>query len=418
MRRRPAPAALLAALLAAGLAAPPVPARADTEEFSTFDVMRAQEDDESFIDHLLMQPPLEWRDAWARAPQGFRTEQGCLTSGQWVMDNQLRVGTPLGRKARFGVVLDQVESDLYTSDKLELWFWFPQPRGTLGVMFRPYFDKSRQDFAMTWEMGADSTPAQLRLTFGLEDLFNNLWAWRQTRVGASGEPYERHPWEPALKAGLRRARWRAEVEGKWLTPSRKRVEPYVGAPATDRQTLWGAWGTATVEAEALGVTWCARTDHRQARSTDTPLDDPASTGRSTRRLWDTRLGARARPVPRLLVEGWWIYGERMQSDRAPLPASTLTGVDRTLQLEAHWTLRPDLVARFGGLYDRIGDNLRGPDGTMVDASVRNESRAYFGLIARFGRVSVTGVEGIELDPEKYEVWHHHDKAFLLLQTTF
>ena len=416
-RPRLAPAALLAALLATLPAVPAVPARADTEEFSTFDVKRAQEDDESYIDHLLMQPPLEWRDAWARAPQGFRTTQGCLTSGQWVMDNQLRVGTPLGRRARFGVVLDQVESDLYTSDKLELWFWFPQPRGTLGVMFRPYFDKSRQDFALTWEAGADSAPAQLRLTFGLEDLFNNLWAWRQTRVGGSGEPYERHPWEPGLKAGLRRARWRAEVEGKWLTPSRKRVGALGAAPPTSLQTLWGAWGTATLEAEAAGVTWCARTDHRQARSTDTPLDLTEGTGRSSRRMWDVRLGARAAPLPRLRLEGWWIYGERMQSDRAPLFPSRLSGVDRTLQGEAHWALNPDLVVRLGGLYDRIGDSVRYADGSVL-ASARNESRAYFGLIARFGRVSVTGVEGIELDPEKYVVWHHHDKAFVSLQTTF
>jgi hypothetical protein len=49
---------------------------------------------------------------------------------------------------------------------------------------------------------------------------------------------------------------------------------------------------------------------------------------------------------------------------------------------------------------------------------RNESRAYVGLALRFGRLSLTATEGIELDPERYEVWNHHDKGFLQLQTTF
>jgi hypothetical protein len=49
---------------------------------------------------------------------------------------------------------------------------------------------------------------------------------------------------------------------------------------------------------------------------------------------------------------------------------------------------------------------------------RKESRAYLGLIARFGRVSIQGVEGIELDHEPYEVTLWHDKGFLQLQSTF
>ena len=49
---------------------------------------------------------------------------------------------------------------------------------------------------------------------------------------------------------------------------------------------------------------------------------------------------------------------------------------------------------------------------------RNESRAFVGLSARFGRVSIHAVEGIELDPEPYEVWLVHDKGFLHLQATF
>ena len=57
-------------------------------------------------------------------------------------------------------------------------------------------------------------------------------------------------------------------------------------------------------------------------------------------------------------------------------------------------------------------------GVPFSWGTRNESRAYVGVSARFGRVRLDGVEGIELDPEGYEVWFVHDKAFLQFQTTF
>jgi hypothetical protein len=69
------------------------------------------------------------------------------------------------------------------------------------------------------------------------------------------------------------------------------------------------------------------------------------------------------------------------------------------------------------MYDRIGIARAGVDPFFTYGS-RKESRAYLGLDARFGRVSVSGVEGIELDQEPYEVTFHHDKGFLRLQTTF
>ena len=238
--RRAAVALALLASLAAGPAA-----RASTEEFSSFDVVRPEEDDESALDHLLARPPAAWRDEWERSPLAFRTSQGCFTSGQWYTHDQLRLVTAVGRRARFALEFDRVESDLLAYDHLDLWLLFPQRAGTLGVMFRPYYDKSRQDFALRWELGADTTRNQLRLTYGFEDLFNNLWVWRQTRVGESGQPYDRHPWEPAVKAALRRERWRVEVEGRWLTLARKRLD----ATATDAaraQTLWGAWAAAAV----------------------------------------------------------------------------------------------------------------------------------------------------------------------------
>ena len=70
------------------------PARASTEEFSSFDVERPEEDDESVLDHLLARPPAEWRDEWERAPQAFRTSQGCFTSGQWYTDNAAQARVP------------------------------------------------------------------------------------------------------------------------------------------------------------------------------------------------------------------------------------------------------------------------------------------------------------------------------------
>lgn len=393
------------------------PASASTEEFSSFDVERPEGDDESVIDHLLARPPAEWRDEWEQAPQAFRTSQGCFTSGQWHTDNQLKLVSPLGRRARFGLRLDQVESDLTTYENLDLWFLFPQRAGTLGVMFRPSYDKSRQDFALAWEFGADTTRNQLRLVYGLEDLFNNLWVWRQTRVGESSAPYDRHPWEPAFKAALRRPRWRVETEGKWLTLARKRVALRGGRESGRVQSSWGTWGSAALEARALGATWMARTENRQARSTDQPLDLSTGDAQKSRRIWQVELAARRAAWRAVAIEGRWLYVDRMQSYRPPLADARFHAIDRTLQLETRWTARTDLTLRLGGIFDRASICKSGRTAYSTYGS-RNESRAYFGFVARFGRVLLNGVEGIELDPERYAVWNHHDKGFLSLQTTF
>jgi hypothetical protein len=413
-----APRAWLPATLALLLLLAPTwaaPARASTEEFSGFDPIRATEDDESTLDRLLVRPPDEWDDEWAHAPQGFRTGEGCFTSGQWTMIHQLKTGAPLGRRARFGLELDELDTDLTSYQKLDLWFLFPQPAGTLGLMFRPCYDKSRQDFAVRWEVGADSTAAQLRLTYGLEDLFNNLWVWRQTRVGEQGEPYDRHPWEPALKTALRHERWRAEAEGRWLTPGRREVGQYGTLTGQQSLSLWGVWARARAEARLAGTTWFVATEQRQARSTETILADPsAGDGRDSRRLWHVETGARRR-IGNVTTEARCYYGEATQAVRPPLTAVVYRSVDRLAQLEVRWVALPTLTVRVGGLFDRISYTQtldpRWP-------TWRNESRAYVGLMARCGRVRLSGVEGIELDPEPYEVWHHHDKGFLALQTTF
>jgi hypothetical protein len=409
------PLLLLLALLAC-LGAPRR-ARASTEEFSTFDVERVEDDDEFFLDDVLARPPEEWRAEWERSPQGFRTSQGCVSSGQWAMRNQLGVQTPLGNRARFGIDLDQNDQLLLAYENLDLWFLFPQPVGTLGIMFRPFFDKSRQDFALSWEAGADTAAGQLRFTYGFEDLFNNLWVWRQTRVGETGEPYDRHPWEPALRVALHRERWRFAADGKWFTPSRRRVANAYGGPLERAQTLWGTWGAGSLEARALGVNWGARFEDRQARSTDQPLSGADGDGRKTRRLWQGELFGRRALRGRVTLEAHWLYADRMQSYRPPLADARFHAIDRVFQLEARWAQRPSFILRLGGIADRVGVARTAPTG-ILGQGTRWERRAYVGLIARTGRVRWAGVEGIELDHEPYSVWFHHDKAFVMMQTGF
>lgn len=413
MRSRPRLAAcvLLALLLA------PARARATTEEFSTFDVERQQEDDESVIDHLLMRAPLAWRDEWERAPLAFRTAEGCLTSGQWAMDNELRLATPVGDRARFGLRYSDLESDVLNDQRLELSLHWPTRFGTPGMMFRPYHDKSRQDFALMWDVGADTLASYARFTFGFEDLFNNLWAFRQTRVGDIGEPYLRHPWEPGVEGHVRRGRWRIGWEARWLTPSVKRLQGYlVAVPVTEIGTLWGAYGALDAEAQALGFTWSAAADDRQA---DSRLGVQGATddGHFYRRQWHGELGARhalgARGYARLLA---W-YGEARADYRPPTGSGDFGSVDRVLQAEAGYAFLAHLGGRVGGMYDRITVGRTGAPLDPIE-NRHKESRAYFGLDARFGRMSVYGVEGIELDIEPYPVSFHHDKGFLGLQATF
>src|SRR5207244_247096 len=174
-RSRGALAAALAVVLLGGR-----PARAGTEEFSTFDVEAQEEDDESLLDHFQTRSPHAWRDEWEHALQAIRTSQGCLTSGQWFIDTDLKLRAPLGRRAQFRLDLRQSESDDQSFDYLDFSFQFPTRFGTPGAMFRPFFDKSRQDFALTWGWGADTSAAQLQIVYTLEDVFNNLWAFRQT----------------------------------------------------------------------------------------------------------------------------------------------------------------------------------------------------------------------------------------------
>jgi hypothetical protein len=420
-------AALAACLLLAARAA-----SAGTEEFSTLDVFRPEEDDESTIDHLLTAPPRSWDAEWTRAAMGLRTSQGCLTSGQWLMDTRLRVETPLGDRARFGVSLEQYEADLASYQYLDLTARFPTRLGTFGGLFRPFHDKSRQDFAVLYDAGADTTRLQVQAVFGLEDMFNNLWAWRQTRVGDEAEPYERHPWEPALRVARREQRWRFDVGGKYLTPSRKRVPEPEGLDGILMQTLWGVRAGGRIGVDALGAGWEASTVNWQASSTSDAEPDPEFTGSYTpadlarfaagdaklfRRLWSTRLAARRALGAKWTGEIAWTYQGRTQSWGPPTGPGRFDAIDRVVSVEATRKLSPHWEGRIGGLFDSVslantGTASPGPHGS------RDEKRAYIGLAATFGRVRLYGVEGLELDHETYPVWFIHDKGFLGLQALF
>lgn len=424
--------ALAAALLALALFPVPRAARASTEEFSTFDVARPEEDDESLLDHWLTRTPRDWQGEWERAPKAIRTAQGCLTSGQWFIDTQGKLETPMGKRARLGVEYDERQSDLVSYQFLDFLFIYPQPVGTFSVRFRPLYDKSRQDLGLAWGVGADTSRASLLATFTLEDVFNDLWAWRQTRVGNASEGYQVHPWEPALRFTARGKRWRLAADGKWLTPSRKRIANFMGNWYDAQRELWGARAGVTFGVDALGLSWEGTGESKQARGSEEPVPDPAAAvpwspadsatfvagDRGVqRRLWSGGLTTRREFGGRFGAEVGWLYQQRCQTWNPPLGPGRFDAADRLVHGELSWRARPWLTTRFGGMFDRITVAREGTPG-VFSYGTRNESRAYFGLAAKFGNVSVYGVEGIELDPEPYDVWLVHDKGFLGLQATF
>lgn len=419
---------VLLALTAAWCAA----AFASTEEFSTFDVVRQEDDDESVIDHVLTRYPADWRDEWESSPNTFRTAQGCLTSGQWFMLNELELRAPMGRRSWLGVqLLERVDNEA-EYDWLQFDFRSPMwdAPGVWGFRFRPSFDKSRQDFALLWDRGSDSSRVQVRAAFGLEDAFNKLWAFRQTQVGEASKPYERHPYEPSLHAvwrtgdAARSARrrpgaferahgTRLEVAGQWLTPGRQRSE----APdrtVLERTSLWGAKGHAAFEARVGTVGGELRFENVQAASSRT-LPPFEVDGRTYRRRWSAEGALTARLAPHWAAEARWLYQDRTQAWHPPAGDGWFRALDRLAMASVRWRVNEDWRARIGFMRDRVGI---GGSAHVPGFGTRNETRAFLELQARFGRVTVRGVEGVELDREPYEVSFHHDKGFLHLQTTF
>jgi len=405
--------AACAALL---LAALPRPARASYEEFASLDVARAEEDDENLLDHVLVRPPEEWRDEWEHASGGFRSSQGCFTSGQWFLDNLLRVRVPMGDTTRFEFEWRQVADDEVAYDWTQLDVRFPLPRlGLWGVRFRPTYYKSRQDAALLWDVGHEATRFQARAVFGLEDVFNKFWSARQSRVGAESEPYERHPYEPALGLAWRGSRFRAEAAGKWLTPSVKRFD--TNDPALRRrERLWGVRHDATVEHRSDLGTLRAGFEMVQASSW-AEWDAVAGDHHVYRRRWRAE-GAFTRPLgahARLTFR--YFYQERAQVWRPPIANSSFSVVDRMPMVEAAFLLPHDIGARVGFMRNRV--TVGGDAGvTAFTWGTRVETRAFLSLQRRFGRVWLQGTEGIELDREPYDVAFVHDKGFVQIQTTF
>jgi hypothetical protein len=394
----------------------PRPAHATAEEFSTFSVERQEEDDESALDHLLTRLPRDWRAEWERAPLAFRTSEGCLTSGQWFVLTDLKLETALGKRATLGLDYVQRRDNTVSFDDLALHFRFPIRAGRIAVDFHPSYDKSRQDFALTWDTGPDTSSLYVMVRFTIEDMLNNLWAWRQSRVGEQSEPYLRHPFQPEAAIISRHDHWRAEAGGRYLTPSEKQVMGYYTYSPPRIQTLWGTLGWAALEAQTLGLDLETRGENKQALSTDQVTDYSSGDTHDFRRQWSAEVSA-ARELKHVRVLARWLYQARTEVYGPPPGPGRFDGLDRIAQLEVSHRFATALSARAGALYDRVAFSRSGT--TPYTSEPREkESRAYVGLEARFGKVSVEGVEGIELDAEPYQVVWHHDKGFLKLQCTF
>lgn len=408
-------AALLVLALALAL---PGATRAGTEEFSTFGVEYQERDDESLIDHMLTRAPAAWDAEWARAPLAVRTQQGCLTAGQWFTSIDLKARTSMGGRAWFGFDLTQRQDDTVDYQFLDFSFHVPTRWGTPYLMFRPFHDKSRQDFALGWDVGADTSAFELSAVMGLEDMFNNLWSFRQTTLGELAQPYLKHPFEPALRLAVRQPAWNAEVGGRYLTPGTKKIiVSYVFPDLDSVATLWGTYAWGSVSARALGGELTVRAVNHQAESADWLITTPDVTDRNYRRQWCVETIVRRPIAPRWRAEGHWLYQERSANIASPTAPRSLFAVDRALQLEVGYAPLASLSLRAGALHDRVtitqaGTSLPRTEGT------RGENRAYFGLALHFGRVSLQGVEGLELDHEPYVVSWIHDKGFLQLQALF
>ena len=389
--------------------------RANVEEFQNFDVALQEEDDENLLDHHLTRTPAQWREAWETSHGGFRSAQGCLTSGQWFMVNELKTRAPMGDKAWLDIAYRDVQDNEDKYNWLQLEFRYPSRLGAFGWRFRPSFDKSRQDFALLYDYGDGTTPLQVQAAFTIEDMFNSLWEFRQTRAGNRAEPYRKHPFEPALRVISRGPRHRLEVYGQWLTSSIQDLEEL--DPTQDRRrTLWGERGGVEASVTHRGWTAESRFDQAQAYSTNTPVSR-LTDSRSFRRRWVAELALRRAFSPRTTAELRWVYQERTQDWHPTIGDGKFHAIDRMPMAEVTWRAHERVLTRLGTMYNRVGVAKEG----LIPAftwGTRKESRLFVGLQVRFGKVLLQGTECIELDREEYEVSFHHDKGFLHMQTTF
>ena len=407
-------AALLALLLLAPAIAPSR-AHASIEEFASFDLSRMEEDDESALDHYLARQPAAWRETWEQAPNGFRTSQGCLTAGLWNTEYESKMRSPMGDRSHLDLELLQVSTDYAQYQWLSLDFRFLTRAGLMGVRYRPTYDKSQQDFALLWSHGDGTTPLQVDAAITLEDMFNTFWEFRQARVKDHNEPYRRHPFEPSARIVSRGKKHRLELSGAWQTPSRKTIDD-PDSTLDGAFTLWGSRFLVTGERQFSNWTIESRLDGERALTTRT-MRNVAGNARVFRRLWNSELAVRRRFGADTQGELRWIYKDRAQSWSPPGGDGRLRALDRVIASEISHQFSERWNGRAGLMYDRVSIAVHGGYPGFTWGS-RKESRAFLGLRAKFGRVTVQGVECIELDREPYEVSFHHDKGFLQLQTTF
>ncbi len=409
--------AALAALLAWAIAFGPTPARATYEEFRSLYIGKLEEDDETLLDHVLVHQPLEWREAWERSPGGFRSSQGCFTSGKWFLDHDLKVRVPMGDTTTLTIEIRNVSDDESTYDwtRFDLRFPISHHLGTVGLRLSPTFDKSRHDVALMWEHGRPDSGFSVQAVAGLEDVFNKFWSSRQVRVGDESEPYERHPYEPALRLGWIGNGTRATVGGKWQTPSIKFIDTH--DPALRRRDhLWGVKHDASV-AQRFGRNTAELGYESVQASTfeywDFVPGDHHRYGRRTRgeAAYTRWLGEHGRLTMR------FIYQERTQVWRPPVTNDALSVIDRMPVIEAGFRAPLDTYARVGLMRNRV--TVVGiPWRPVYTEGTRLETRGYLALQFRFGKVLVQGIECIELNREPYDVAFIHDKGFLHFQTTF
>lgn len=407
----------VAALLLLAAAALARPARATVDEFSTFDALAPEQDIKNMFDYYLARPPEAWREEWEDSLGGVRTNEGCMTSGIWYQTNEFKTRAPMGVKSWLDVGFQQRADPAGSWEWLRFDFFRSLGRfGALGGRFQPAYDKSEHNFAAIWQYGNPRQPLFVSGTFTLVDAFNSFWEFRQTVVGGVSTPYRAHPYQPELYVLSHGRSHRIELQGKWLTPSRKSIsDPYV--PANDGTiTLWGSKAYALAEGYLGAWTGIARFEGTQVLSTDRVFAIPGN-DRNYRRAWTAEGAVRRRFSPRVRIEGRYLYGNRAENWLPPVASASFHALDRMAAAEVDWEAKPGWQVRTGVLYDRVGVAETGALPGFTWGS-RKKSRAFVGLQARFGRVRLQGIEGIDLDKEPYDVTFHHDKGFLHLQTTF
>jgi hypothetical protein len=208
---------------------------------------------------------------------------------------------------------------------------------------------------------------------------------------------------------------RFETNAKWLTASAKQ---FLTRDTTQRRVeeLWGVKNDADLSQGFGRYLATVRYEMVQA-SRFSHFTIPNGDHHLYARRWRTD-GTLMRSLgEHASVSLRYFYQERTQVYRPPISNVTQNVIDRMPMVESSFLLTHTLGMRVGFMRNRITvDNPGGtPTGTY---GTRVETRAFFCLRKKFGKVWIQGTECIELDKEPYPVTFHHDKGFVHIQTTF